>query len=195
MNKKTIIIILLLQYKSAFQRLNKNTNPIIKCTVDVDGNRIQQNFESTTSIGEVKRSLKRKYQEMGHKTKKLDKEIVFYCDGKPITDESEQIGNIAEGADVNFEILSVSLNDSSIKDDFKIQEKLIDKLAGKCQYHQYFQHGSLRTAYQNSRLFQCKGCYFQFYRMVSQLLCKERNPCKCPGAGIFPDHAEPCASL
>ena len=103
--------------------------------MDVDGNRIQQNFESTTSIGEVKRSLKRKYQELGHKTKKLDKEIVFYCDGKPITDENEQIGNIAEGPDVNFEILSVSLNDSSIKDDFKIQEKLIDKLAGRCQYH------------------------------------------------------------
>ena len=103
--------------------------------MDVDGNRIQQNFESTTSIGEVKRSLKRKYQELGHKTKKLDKEIVFYCDGKPITDENEQIGNIAEGPDVNFEILSVSLNDSSVKDDFKIQEKLIDKLAGRCQYH------------------------------------------------------------
>ena len=103
--------------------------------MDVDGNRIQQNFESTTSIGEVKRSLKRKYQELGHKTKKLDKEIIFYCDGKPITDENEQIGNIAEGPDVNFEILSVSLNDSSVKDDFKIQEKLIDKLAGRCQYH------------------------------------------------------------
>ena len=78
---------------------------------------------------------KRKYQELGHKTKKLDKEIVFYCNGKPITDENEQIGKIAEGPDFNFEILSVSLNDSSVKDDFKIQEKLIDKLAGKRQYH------------------------------------------------------------
>lgn len=103
--------------------------------MDVNGNIIQQNFLSTTSIGEVKRSLKRKYQELGHKSKKLDQEIIFYCDGKQITDENEQIGNIAEGPDVNLEIISVSLNDSSVKDDFKIQEKVIDKLSGKCQYH------------------------------------------------------------
>ena len=83
----------------------------------------------------MKRSLKRKYQELGHKTKKLDKEIVFYCDGKQITDENEQIGNIAEGPDVNLEIISVSLNDSSVKDEAKIQEKVIDKVSGQCQYH------------------------------------------------------------
>ena len=115
--------------------MNKNTNPIIKCTVDVAGNKIQQNFESTTSIKEVKRSFKRKYQELGHKPKNIDKEIVFYIDGRPITDENEQIGNIAEGPDINLEIISVSINDDSVKDDDRIQEKLITKLASNCKYH------------------------------------------------------------
>ena len=115
--------------------MNKNTNPIIKCTVDVAGNKIQQNFESTTSIKEVKRSFKRKYQELGHKPKNIDKEIVFYIDGRPITDENEQIGNIAEGPDINLEIISVSINDDSVKDDDRIQEKLINKLASNCKYH------------------------------------------------------------
>ena len=74
-----------------------------------------------------------KYQELYNKPNYIDKEIVFYCDGKPITNENEQIGNITEGADVNFEMLSVSLNDSSIKDDFKIQEKIINKVSSNCK--------------------------------------------------------------
>ena len=115
--------------------MSKNTNPIIKCTVAVDGKTIQQNFESSTPIHEVKRSLKRKYQSMGYNSKNIDKEIRFYCDGKPIKDETEQIGNLTDGADVNFEMLSVSLTDGSVKDDFKIQEKLINKLSADCKFH------------------------------------------------------------
>ena len=113
-----------------------NSNPIIKCTVDIDGKKIYHNFERNTPIKEVKRSLKMKYQELYNKPNYIDKEIVFYCDGKPITNENEQIGNITEGADVNFEMLSVSLNDSSIKDDFKIQEKIINKVSSNCKEHE-----------------------------------------------------------
>ena len=83
----------------------------------------------------MKRVLKKKYQELGHNTKNLDKEIIFYCDGKPISNENEPIGNIADGAEVNLAMLSVSLNDSSVKDKYKIQEKLINKFASNCKYH------------------------------------------------------------
>ena len=84
----------------------------------------------------MKRALKRKYQELGgHNAKNIDKEIVFYCDNKPITNENEQIGNIAEDGEVNLAMLSVSLNDSLSKDSYKIQEKLINKLASNCKYH------------------------------------------------------------
>jgi len=84
----------------------------------------------------VKRALKRKYQELGHNSKDIDKEIVFYCDNKPITNENEQIGNIADDdGEVNLAMLSVSLNDSSSRNSYKIQEKLINKLASNCKYH------------------------------------------------------------
>ena len=46
----------------------------------------------------MKRVLKKKYQEYGHNTKNLDKEIIFYCDWKPISNEIEPIGSIADGA-------------------------------------------------------------------------------------------------
>ena len=48
----------------------------------------------------MKRALKRKYQESGHHSKNIDKEIVFYCDNNPITNENEEIGNIAVDAEV-----------------------------------------------------------------------------------------------
>ena len=79
--------------------------------------------------------MKRKYQELGNKSKNIDKEIIFYCDGKPITDENEEIGNIADGTDINLEMLSVSLTDSREQDSFKIQEKVINKLSTDCKYH------------------------------------------------------------
>ena len=60
---------------------------------------------------------------------------MFYCDGKPITDENEKIGNIAEGADINLEIISVSVTENSAKDEEIIQEKLINKLSNRCKYH------------------------------------------------------------
>ena len=47
----------------------------------VGGQLISQNFERTTPIREVKRALKRKYQELGNKSKNINKEIIFYCDG------------------------------------------------------------------------------------------------------------------
>ena len=130
-------IYILYNLKKQFKSPNSNrNNPIIKCTVEVGGKTITQNFERTTSIREVKRALKRKYQELGgHNAKNIDKEIVFYCDNKPITDENEQIGNIAEDGEVNLAMLSVSLNDSSVKDSYKIQEKLINKLSSNCKYH------------------------------------------------------------
>ena len=56
-------------------------------------------------------------------------------DGKPLANENEQIGNLTDGADVNFEILSVSLSENSVKDDFKIQKKLMNKLSLNCKLH------------------------------------------------------------
>ena len=72
---------------------------------------------------------------MGIKTHKIDREIIFYCDGKQIENENEQIGNIADGNEVNLAMLSLSLNDSSIKDKYKIQEKAINKLSSNCKFH------------------------------------------------------------
>ena len=115
--------------------MTKNSNPIIRCTVEVAGKVISQNFDSSTPIREVKRTLKRKYQELGIKPHNINKEIVFYCDGKPIDDENVQIGNIAEEGEVNLAMLSVSLNDSSLKDKYKIQEKVINKLSSNCKFH------------------------------------------------------------
>lgn len=92
-------------------------------------------MDRTTPIREVKRALKIEYKKLGNKSKNIDKEIVFYCDGKPITDEDEQIGNIADDGEINLAMLSVSLNDSSMKDNYKIQEKLINKLASNCKFH------------------------------------------------------------
>ena len=80
--------------------------------------------------------MKNKYQQLGHKSKNIDKEIVFYCDGKPITNENEKIGNLTEGAEMNFEILSVSISDNnSSNDDYKIQEKIINKVSLNCANH------------------------------------------------------------
>jgi len=115
--------------------LTKNTNPIIICTVEVGGQVITKSFDRTTPIREVKRALKIEYKKLGNKSKNIDKEIVFYCDGKPMTDEDEQIGNIADDGEINLAMLSVSLNDSSMKDNYKIQEKLINKLASNCKFH------------------------------------------------------------
>ena len=103
--------------------------------MDVEGSKIQQNFLSTTPIKEVKRSLKNKYKQLGHKTKNIDNEIIFYCDGKPITNENEQIGNLTEGAEMNFEILSVSISDNNSNDTYKIQEKIVNKVSRECQDH------------------------------------------------------------
>ena len=124
-------IILIIQFNSDDRSQKQNKNTLIKCTVDVEGSKIQQNFLSTTPIKEVKRSLKNKYKQLGHKTKNIDNEIIFYCDGKPITNENEQIGNLTEGAEMNFEILSVSLSDnnSSSNDTYKIQEKIVNKVS------------------------------------------------------------------
>ena len=115
----------------------KNKNAIIRCTVDVGGDRIQQNFESTTPISEVKRSLKQKYLQLGHNSKDIDKKIIFYVDGSPIKNENEQIGNINDGSDINLEIISVSQSDISSKDDLnsKVQEKVINKVSQKCKEH------------------------------------------------------------
>ena len=115
----------------------KNKNAIIRCTVDVGGDRIQQNFESTTPISEVKRSLKQKYLQLGHNSKDIDKKIIFYVDGSPIKNENEQIGNINDGSELNLEIISVSQSDISSKDDLnsKVQEKVINKVSQKCKEH------------------------------------------------------------
>ena len=115
----------------------KSKNAIIKCTVDVGGDRIHQNFQSTTPISEVKRALKQKYLQLGHNSKDIDKKIIFYADGKPIKDENEQIGNINDGEDISFEIISVSETDNSSKDDLnsRVQEKVINKVSHQCKEH------------------------------------------------------------
>ena len=101
--------------------------------MDVKGKIISQNFERTTSIREVKRSMKKKYQELGNKSNNINKDIKFYCDGKQLADENVQIGDLASGSTVNLTMLSVSLNES--QDSFKLQEKVINKLSLNCKYH------------------------------------------------------------
>ena len=99
------------------------------------GKEIYHDFERSTPIKEVKRVLIKKYQELGINSHNIDKEIEFYCDENPIKNENEQIGNIADGAELNLEMISISLNSSSKKDIDERQKKVIDKLSKNCKFH------------------------------------------------------------
>ena len=72
-------------------------------------------------------------------TKKIKhKKINIFYKGKELINEEEKIGNLIfnNGSELlELSIIILSLNDSTIADENKIKEKLIDKITEKCQLH------------------------------------------------------------
>ena len=66
------------------------------------------------------------------------KKINIFYKGKELINEEEKIGNLVanNGSELlELSIIVLSLNDSTIADENKIKEKLIDKITENCQFH------------------------------------------------------------
>ena len=88
-------------------------------------------------------------------TKKIKhKKINIFYKGKELINEEEKIGNLLtnNGSELlELSIIVLSLNDSTIADENKIKEKLIDKITENCQFHK-----------NNRELYICMTCGTSF---------------------------------
>ena len=82
------------------------------------------------------------------------KKVNLYYKEKELTNEEEKIGNLVSNngsEEIELSMVILSLNDSTFVDENKIKEKLIQKIADKCQFHK-----------DNKELFICISCGVAF---------------------------------
>ena len=93
--------------------------------------------------------------DMNISTKKgTHKKVNLYYKEKELTNEEEKIGNLVSNngsEEIELSMVILSLNDSTFVDENKIKEKLIQKIADKCQFHK-----------DNKELFICISCGVAF---------------------------------
>ena len=82
------------------------------------------------------------------------KKVNLYYKEKELTNDDEKIGNLVSNngsEEIELSMVILSLNDSTFVDENKIKEKLIQKIADKCQFHK-----------DNKELFICITCGVAF---------------------------------
>ena len=82
------------------------------------------------------------------------KKVNLYYKEKELTNDDEKIGNLISNngsEEIELSMVILSLNDSTFVDENKIKEKLIQKIADKCQFHK-----------DNKELFICITCGVAF---------------------------------
>ena len=82
------------------------------------------------------------------------KKVNLYYKEKELTNEEEKIGNLVSNngsEEIELSMVILSLNDSTFVDENKIKEKLIQKIADKCQFHK-----------DNKEMFICITCGVAF---------------------------------
>ena len=82
------------------------------------------------------------------------KKVNLYYKEKELTNEEEKIGNLVSNngsEEIELSMVILSLNDSTFVDENKIKEKLIQKIADKCQFHK-----------DNKEMFICISCGVAF---------------------------------
>lgn len=82
------------------------------------------------------------------------KKVNLYYKEKELTNDEEKIGNLVSNngsEEIELSMVILSLNDSTFVDENKIKEKLIQKIADKCQFHK-----------DNKELFICITCGVAF---------------------------------
>ena len=103
---------------------------IITCTIDTGKEKIKQTYNSKYTIKELMNSLKK-----NHSKNENDKIINLYYKGNQITKLDQNIGEICETNDFNLKMVSISLSESMVEDNNKIQRALIHKLSSECNFH------------------------------------------------------------
>ena len=120
---------------------------------DLDLNN-KNNFKTEKKISKeifnsVNSNLSMSYN--NEKPKKIKhKKIDIFYKGKELINEEQKIGNLISnnGSEVlELSIIILYMNDSTLADENKIKEKLIDKIAEKCQFHK-----------NNKELYICMTC-------------------------------------
>ena len=74
--------------------MNSNYNRIISCTILNKGNKIRKNYNSLSTIKEIKRNLEKQYS-----SEEEEKLVNLYHNGKELIKEDEEIGNICKNND------------------------------------------------------------------------------------------------
>ena len=88
------------------------------------------------------------------------KKINLYYKEKELTNEEEKIGNLVSNngsEEIELSMVILSLNDSTFVDENKIKEKLIQKIADRCQFHK-----------DNKEMFICITCGVAFCSHCSE---------------------------
>ena len=127
---------ILIKKKKQVQRVIKANNfeRMISCSILQNGKKIKQNFNSGSTVNEVKRMIKKNCSI----NEENDKLINLYHDGKELKEGEEKIGNICKNNDtLDLVMVSITLNESSsiLNSENKMNEKIINKLVYDCKYH------------------------------------------------------------
>ena len=89
-----------------------------------------------------------------------NKKINLFFKGKELVNDEEKIGNLISNngiEEIELSVIILSLNDSSIVDENKTKEKLINKISNKCPYHKTIKE-----------LFICTSCNIAFCKYCSE---------------------------
>ena len=88
------------------------------------------------------------------------KKVNLFFKGKELTNDEEIIGNLISNngiEELELSVVILSLNDSTLVDENRTKEKLINKISNKCPYHE-----------NNKELFICTSCNVAFCKFCSE---------------------------
>ena len=88
------------------------------------------------------------------------KKVNLFFKGKELTNDEEIIGNLIPNngiEELELSVVILSLNDSTLVDENRTKEKLINKISNKCPYHE-----------NNKELFICTSCNVAFCKFCSE---------------------------
>lgn len=117
-----------------------NQDRLISCTVShVDENKekYKQTFTSKTRIKEVKQTLKKQY------SLDMNKRINLYYQGKEVTQDSANLGELCQKDDIDLVMISLSINEPDAEligsgdqgNNNKLQEEVVNKMSVMCSIH------------------------------------------------------------
>ena len=106
---------------------------MITCTIENGNEKIKQNFNSKSTVKELKHQLKKNISDP---TKQ--KMINLYYQGKPLDRDDISIGNLCNNDELDLVMVSITMTDSITKDQKKVDEKIINR---------YYKPNEMHTQY------------------------------------------------